>query len=247
LSAPAWTLIFAMFAAAATLLGGLIITLPARLGERRLHHLIAFGAGYMLAATFVSMMPESFELSARAPIWILVGYALAHLFEHTFTSHFHFGEETHHEHAIRSGVSVSALVGLGLHSVFDGVAISTGFLVSVPLGLFIALAVILHKIPEGVTIASVVLAAGQSRRRALGAAGILAVATLVGALVMNQLSAYKGPALAISCGIALYVAATDLIPELNQRRERDYSVSALLGVVLYFLVVWLTRVSGLHP
>ena len=106
---------------------------------------------------------------------------------------------------------------------------------------------ILHKIPEGVTIASVIVATGKSRRRALGATGILAVATLVGALLMHQLSAYTGPALGISCGIAIYVAATDLIPELNQRREKDYSVSALLGVVLYFLVSWLMRTAGMHP
>ena len=114
------------------------------------------------------------------------------------------------------------------------------------LGVFIALAVILHKIPEGVTIASVMVAAGGSKRRALIATGILAIATLGGALLMSRLAAFTGIALAISSGIALYVAATDLIPELNQRREKGYSVSALLGVVLYFGVFWLLRTLGLH-
>jgi ZIP family zinc transporter/zinc and cadmium transporter len=222
------------------------VTLPGRLGERRLNHLIAFGAGYMLAAAFVSMAPESFELSAAAPMWILAGYAVAHLTEHTFTSHFHFGEETHHEHALKPAVSRSALVGLALHSFFDGVAISSGFLVTFSLGVFISLAVILHKIPEGVTIASVMVAAGQTRSRAMGAAGILAGATLLGAVFMHQLASHRGPALALSCGIAVYVAATDLIPELNQRREKDYSVSALLGLVLYFGILWLMKSAGIH-
>jgi len=241
-----WTAFFAFVAAAATLLGGLIITLPARLGERRLNHLIAFGAGYMLAAVFVSMMPESFELAPNAAMWILIGYILAHLFEHTFTPHFHFGEETHTEHLVDPGVSTTALVGLALHSFFDGVAISSGFLVTFSLGVFIALAVILHKIPEGVTIASVMLAAGGSRRRALIATAVLAASTLVGAFLMNRLAGFTGIALAISSGIALYVAATDLIPELNQRGEKGYSVSALFGVLLYFGVFWLLRTFGLH-
>lgn len=246
LSPLIWSTLFAAIAAVATLLGGLVITLPARLGERRLNHLIAFGAAYMLAAAFVSMMPESFELSARAPFWILGGYVLAHLFEHTFTPHFHFGEETHTEHMLAPSVSTTALVGLALHSFFDGVAISTGFLVTVPLGVFIALAVILHKIPEGVTIASVMIAAGGSKQRALAASGVLAVATLAGSLLMNQFSPHKGAALAISCGIAIYVAATDLIPEMNKRREKDYSVSALFGLALYFCLFWLMRTAGLH-
>lgn len=230
----------------AVMLGGLIITLPGRLGERRLHHLIAFGAGFMLAAAFVSMVPESLELSDLAPLWILVGYVLAHLFEHAFTSHFHFGEETHAEHALAPGVSTSALVGLSLHAFFDGVAISVGFLITPALGVFIALAVILHKIPEGVTIASVMVAAGSGKRRATLASAALAVATLLGAAVMQQLGPWKGPALGLSCGIAVYVAATDLIPEINKRHEREFSVSALLGIVLYFGVHWLMVVLGMH-
>jgi len=240
------TLLFALVAAAATLAGGAMVVLPGGVGSRRLNHGIAFGAGFMLAAAFVSMLPESLELESRAPLWILVGYGLAHVFEHTFTSHFHFGEETHAEHAVRPGVSTSALVGLILHSLFDGVAISSGFLVTPALGIFIALAVILHKIPEGVTIASVMVAAGRSGRGAMTAAAMLAVATLVGALAMSQLSALRGTALAVSCGIAVYVAATDLIPELNQQRERMYSASALGGVVAYFIVHWAMRQVGLH-
>jgi ZIP family zinc transporter/zinc and cadmium transporter len=240
------TMLFALVAALATLLGGVIVVLPGEVGRKRLNHLIAFGAGFMLAAAFVSMLPESFELEERAPLWILVGYGLAHLFEHAFTSHFHFGEETHAEHALEPGVSTSALVGLILHSLFDGVAISSGFLVTPALGIFIALAVIFHKVPEGVTIASVMVASGHSGRRALNAAAMLALATLAGALLMSRLSSLRGTALALSCGIAVYVAATDLIPELNKQHERTFSISALGGVVAYFIVHWAMRKAGLH-
>jgi ZIP family zinc transporter/zinc and cadmium transporter len=246
LSAFVLSIVFALVAAAATMIGGAAVVLPGDVGHRRLSHGIAFGAGFMLSAAFVSMVPESFEYSAHAPYWILLGYVLAHLFEHAFTSHFHFGEETHTEHALQPGVSTSALVGLILHALFDGVAISSGFLITPSLGIFIALAVILHKIPEGVTIASVTVAAGRGNRQAMVATGLLSVATLLGALVMSMLEPYRGPALALSCGIAVYVAATDLMPELNKQRERLFSMSALAGVLSYFLVHWLMKLTGLH-
>lgn len=247
MSSLAFIILFSLIAAGATLVGGMAATLPGRLSHRRLSHIIAFGAGYILAAALVSLLPESLELIATAPLWVLAGYALAHLFEHTFTSHFHFGEEIHHEHAIAPGVSTTALVGLSLHAFFDGVAISSGFLVTPALGVLIALAVVLHKVPEGVTISSLMLAAGRSRRSARQAALLLAAATLAGAALMSVLGeGLKGVGLALSCGIALYVAATDLMPEINQHPEGRYSLSALTGVLLYFGVHELMRRIGLQ-
>lgn len=240
-----WTALFAVIAALATFLGG--VAVPGRLSRSRLSHLIAFGAGYILAAALVSLLPESLELLDDAPLYILAGYILAHLFEHTFTSHFHFGEETHHEHVVDPAVSAGALVGLVLHSFFDGVAIASGFLVTPQLGLLIALAVILHKVPEGVTIASLMVASGRSLKSARQGAGLLAIATLAGAALMAFMGeGVKGAGLALSCGIALYVAATDLIPEFNQQSERVYSFSALGGVVLYFIIHAVSRHIGIH-
>jgi ZIP family zinc transporter/zinc and cadmium transporter len=247
MSAALWTALFAAFAALATLAGGVAATLPGRMSHARLSHLIAFGAGYILAAAIVSLLPESLELVANAPLWILAGYMLAHLFEHVFTAHFHFGEETHTEHFIDRAVGTTALVGLALHAFFDGVAIASGFLVTPTLGVLIALAVVLHKIPEGVTISSIMVASGRTRRSAREAAALLALATLAGAAAMAVLGeGIKGIGLALSCGIALYVAATDLMPEINQDRERVFSLSALLGVVLYFLVHALLGRAGIH-
>jgi ZIP family zinc transporter/zinc and cadmium transporter len=240
--------LFSLLAAVATVVGGMLATLPGRLSRRRLSHIIAFGAGYILAAALVSLLPESLKLLSSAPLWVLAGYALAHLFEHTFTTHFHFGHETHTERVVAPSVSVAALVGLSLHAFFDGVAISSGFLVTPTLGVLIALAVVLHKVPEGVTISSLMLAAGRTRKGSLQAAALLAVATLLGAAFMSIVGeGLKGVGLALSCGIALYVAATDLMPEFNQHPEHGrYSLSALTGVLLYFGVYTIMGRVGLH-
>ncbi len=243
LSGGAWSIIFALAAGVATIVGGMLV--PERLGRKAQAHLIAFGAGYMLAAAFLSMMPESIKVLPTAPMWILVGYVLVHLFEHTFVPHFHFGEETHVEHFLDPRAATSALVGLALHSVFDGVAISAGFLVTPSLGLLIALAIILHKVPEGITVASVMIASGKKRSAGIGAATLLGVATVVGSLAALALSEHRAYALALSSGIAVYVAATDLLPEVNKQHEKEYAWSALGGLLLFVLVRWLSHLIGL--
>ena len=135
-----------------------------------------------------------------------------HLAQHVLTPHFHFGEETHR---VSASAGVVGAAGLSLHTFFDGVAIASGFLVSGRLGLLVFLAVLLHKLPEGVTIASVMLAGGGSRRRALGAAGVLGLATVLGVLLTEQVAPLARHGLALSAGVTLYVAASNLVPEFQ--------------------------------
>ena len=90
-----------------------------------------------------------------------------HITQHVIGTHFHFGEETHH---VSEAVSVAALVGLLLHTFVDGVAVASGLDVGGAVGALVFIAVILHKVPEGLAISSLFLAAGQGRRRALLAA-----------------------------------------------------------------------------
>jgi len=200
----------------------------------------------MLSTALLGMVPASLERLSSAPLWILAGYALAHLFEHGFTSHFHFGEETHGPPLISPGVGMSALAGMTLHAFFDGVTISSSFLVSAPLGLLVALAVVVHKVPEGITIASVMMASGRKASQSLTAAGILAASTLAGAAAMQVVSNFKSPAVALSAGITLYVAASDLVPEVNKEQRLIYSLSGLSGLLFFFLVDLLLRSLGLH-
>src|SRR5947199_6085197 len=139
----------------------------------------------MLGTTLVEMIPESIELPGRsAAFLVLIGYLLIHFFDHTVTPHFHFGEETHKDEFLHAHKSYSVLFGLVIHTFFDGIAIASGFLVSNWLGWLIFLAIFLHKIPEGFTVSSVMLASGRSRSTAWGASIILGAATLAGVLTL---------------------------------------------------------------
>jgi ZIP family zinc transporter/zinc and cadmium transporter len=233
LSPLEWSLLLGGGAAAANVLGGLIIVSRRRWNDLVLKYFLALGAGFMLAAVFLRMLPESLKLSSRAPFLMLAGYFIVHFFEHTIAPHFHFGEEVHDDVMVHPAMSVSALVGLSTHTFFDGVSIASGFLVSVPLGLVIFGAVALHKIPEGFTVASIALASGRGPRGALVASFVLAAATFAGVLGMNHFAGAVAYALPVSTGATLYVAASDLVPEVNQERSIRMAVVVFLGVALY--------------
>jgi zinc transporter ZupT len=236
---------YGVIAAGANLLGGLLISVR-RVGQTTLRYLIAIGAGFMLAAVLLKIVPESIELwsgSASGPmIWLLAGYLLIQLFEHTVAPHFHFGEETHEEAMLAHHAAVAGIGALMIHTFFDGVSIAVGFLVSFQLGVIIFVAIILHKLPEGFTVASMMLAAGGSRRRASIAALLVGLVTFGGValvLLFQELAVYSRPissyALPFSAGVTLYVAASDLIPEVNTR-EGGVKISFMVfaGVALFY-------------
>jgi ZIP family zinc transporter/zinc and cadmium transporter len=230
-----WSLLLGIAAAAANVLGGLVVVARRDWNDLVLKYFIALGAGFMLAATFLRMLPESLRLSGKAPLLMLAGYFLVHFFEHTIAPHFHFGEEVHGDLMVHPAVGFSALIGLSTHTFFDGVSIASGFLVSVPLGLLIFFAVALHKIPEGFTVASIALASGRGQRGALTAAGVLAASTLAGVLSMNRFAEAVPYALPLSTGVTLYVAASDLMPRVNEERGPRMPLVVFLGVALFGL------------
>jgi ZIP family zinc transporter/zinc and cadmium transporter len=225
------SLVLGLTAAAANVFGGAILV-QRHWDRRYLKYFMAVGAGFMLATSILEMVPQSIALTGeKAPLLILFGYFLIHFFEHAVTPHFHFGEETHHDE-VGGHRSTSVLVGLLIHTFFDGIAIASGFLVSRYLGWIIFVAVFLHKIPEGFTITSVFLASGSSRAKSWGASVLLGAGTFAGVLAMALTHHAVDYGLPISAGVTIYVAASDLIPEVN--REQGVAMPLLVfgGVAL---------------
>jgi len=197
---------------------------------------LAFGAGFMLALVLIGVLPEVFTSSENpwsVGMFVMGGYLLVHVAQHVIPPHFHFGEETH---AVSRGAVYSALMGLGLHAFFDGVAIASGFLVSAELGLLFFLAVVLHKLPEGVTISSLMLAGGQGRRGAIGAGLALGLATILGAVLTESVASLATHGLALAAGVTIYVAASNLVPELQAGRSIRMTLAFLGGAVALILL-----------
>lgn len=250
-------LLFGVLASMANVLGGLIL-FPSKLHSNyrnALRYVLALGAGFMLSVTLLEIFPETIRLWADAgmdglykPMLLVIGgYLLTQFFEHTIAPHFHLGEEMHcedeeHGHAALSTRTVyTAVAGLFVHAFFDGISIAAAAEVSPRVGLLVFIAIFLHKFPEGFTIGSMVLAAEKNWTTVFAATAIVGSATLIGVLTIYLAGDITGfsvaYALPLAGGVALYVSASDLIPEVNHHGERKALTSIFIfaGVALFFL------------
>ena len=245
LDLPTSPLVLGAIAALANVVGGVILVSRKHWNDLVLRYFIAAGAGFMLATTLLHMLPVAVRNGEQGAFLVLTGYFLVHFFEHTLVPHFHFGEETH-SHAMKAPIaSWSALAGLSVHAFFDGLSIASGLAVSKALGLLLFVAILLHKLPEGFTVASIAFASGKGRAGALRSSLILAAATFFGAQSLVNPS-WVDIALPLSAGVTLYVAASDLIPEVNSIRGMRMGAAVFAGVALSMIGSELLERLGAH-
>lgn len=225
-------LLYGLAAAGANMLGAIAVTTRATRSIKALDATLSFSAGFLISVSLVDLFPEALaKAGPSAGAITLAAYVLVHLTQHTLGRHFHFGEETHKVSEI---VGVSALLGLLMHTFVDGVAVASGLAVSSGLGALVFVAVLLHKFPEGLAISSLFMAAGAGRQRALLAAAALGLSTIIGVLVTEHLPYLRTYGLAISAGVTLYVGASNLVPEFQDREGVRIPLSFVAGCGLYF-------------
>lgn len=248
-------MVFGALAALANVLGGLIL-FPSKVHTKyknSIKYLLAIGAGFMLGVTFIEILPktiliwqqsqtESSETLYIPMLLLLLGYLITQFFEHTIAPHFHLGEEVHADALIPPSTAYSGIGGMLIHTFFDGIAIAAASQIDLKVGLLVFLAVSLHKFPEGFTVGSMLVAAGKGFREVLIATSILGATTLLGILFFSIIGGSLGfsvaYALPLASGVTLYVAASDLIPEVNHHggRRTLVSFSVFAGVALFFLL-----------
>lgn len=209
----------------------------------------------MLAVIFIELLPNTFLLwqdsdkeSLLFPMaLVLVGYLLTQFFEHTIAPHIHLGEEVHHceEHIVSTASAYTAIGGLLIHTFFDGVSISASSQVDFKAGILVFLAIFLHKFPEGFTIASLVLATGKGFKEVLIATSLVGFTTFLGVLIGGNFGFPVKYTLPLASGVTLYVAASDLIPEVNHHGGKHplTSLSVFAGVALFFGLHYLLHIA----
>ena len=258
-------MLLALVAGAADVLAGVLAT-AVRLTRVYLEVLVALGAGFILAAALLDLVPEVVGENRQAGPLIALGYLTLFLTENAFSrlahpdGHGRHGADAHghalverpraEEHKLTSVASGAALLGLTVHAYFDGVAVMSGFGQATGTGLLIFLAVLLHKLPEGFSLAAIVLAAGGRRRTALLATGVLGAATFLGGLTVAWFGEVEeGLAtafLAFAAGTFLYVGATDLIPAANSGRSRVSLPLVIVGFAVFYVLTLALRSAGLE-
>ncbi|TAK65018.1 MAG: ZIP family magnesium transporter [Bacteroidetes bacterium] len=231
--------LFGVIAASAEVLGGVLIILKREWPRKIQEYLMALSAGFLLALVFFELIPESLELlGSAASYYIILGFAALHFFEHTIVGHLHFGEETHEDVMVSKTASMAAISGMLIHAFFDGLSISAGMQFDYTIGLLIFFAILLHKIPEGLTIASISIASKQTVRTTIIALLAIGGATTLGIVTAFLLSSYNaalvGIAFAFTAGTVCYVGASDLIPEINHSKNRIAPLIVLAGMLLFY-------------
>lgn len=223
---------------AVSLAGGALIFLSKRRRSRAIALALPFGAGALLAAAFFDLLPESFELGEPRALllWTLVGFICFFLLER-LSSWFHHHHE-HSEHERKEQQNRLVMTGDLLHNIIDGIAIGTAFLVHPATGFITVLAVSAHEIPKELGTFGILLSRGWKDKKVIAANIATALGTLVAASVVYWFgSVVKLPEaelLALVSGFFIYVAASDIIPEIHEQPRRIGTIQA--GVLLAAVV-----------
>lgn len=233
-----------------SLAGGSLIFTTKKRRDKAILLAMPFGAGALLSAAFFDLLPEAFELGNTRTLllWTLVGFLAFFLLERS-ASWFHH----HHEHADVSHKNASqrGLIVFGdlMHNAIDGVAIGAAFLVNPALGFITTIAVSAHEIPKELGTFALLLSRGWRDKIVLLANVATAVATIIAASLVYILGSDKhlpvDALLALTAGFFLYVAASDIIPDIHEQPHRAGLIQAaalIVGVVFVGVVVTLLGV-----
>lgn len=233
------TIFYALVAGLATLIGVYLVFVKEKWAARNTIFFLSFSAGVILATAFTHILPEAIELNEGHALMVvlftLIGY---YIFEHTIA--IHTCRERGDDCEVHS-MGLPAFVGIGLHSLLDGVVIGVGFEADITVGIASAVAILLHRLPVGITVASLLMHSGYTRRKVLLMGWIVAVAAGVGALgayvfVKDVSMSTLGLLLAFSAGSFIYIGASDLLPETHKKMSRINIVLVLVGVGVVYMI-----------
>lgn len=211
------------------------------------HFLAAFAAGVLLASAFFDLLPEAAhegeELGINVFFWALMGILLFFAIER-FVHWFHHHEE-YHEHEKEAQATIPLIIiGDTVHNFVDGIVIAATFLVDIQLGIITTLAVAAHEIPQEVADFGLMLHKGLSPMRVIMVNIMSASAAFLGAVITyafgNFLQPYLPAALAATAGFFIYIAASDLIPEIHYEKRRGVALTKTALLFLGVIVIWLS-------
>lgn len=201
---------------------------------------VSFAAGVMLSAALFDILPEALELNPDHSLFTAVFAGIITFF---FLERFVLWFHHHHEGHGTKPSSVLILVGDSIHNIIDGISIAAAFMASPAIGLTTMLAIAAHEIPQELADFSVLTAGGMEKRRALFWNFVSGLTSVLGAVLgyffLSQLESYIWFVLAFAGGMFLYIASSDLIPELHQDFKRDRRWQQTYPFVLGIVVIWI--------
>jgi len=244
-----WTIVSVILISLISLVGVFTISLKKERLKRILLFMVSFAVGGLFGDAFIHLLPESFEklgINLSTSLYIILGIFIFFILEKFIRwRHCHIPTSKEHIHP----VAVLNLVGDGVHNLLDGMIVGASFMVSIPIGIATTLAVILHEIPQEMGDFGILVYTGMPVKKALFFNFMTALAAIVGAIIALTVESYiKGFSvylLPVTAGGFLYIAGSDLIPELHKEDHVNISssllqlVAIMLGVGMMALLIFI--------
>lgn len=253
MSTLAYILLFTFIGSVGALIGGFILLSNEKLALKISHFLASFAAGVLLGSAFFDLLPEAVHESEGTGIniffWALVGIIVFFLIER-FIHWFHHHEEFH-EHKKESKSTIPLIIiGDTMHNFIDGIVIAATFMVNIPLGIVTTIAVAAHEIPQEIGDFGLMLHKGLARKKIILVNIVSAAAAFIGAiatyLLGNILEGYIPIFLALTAGFFIYIATSDLIPEIHYEKRRKFAAIESFLLILGIVLIWFSLLFFQH-
>ncbi len=228
-----------------SLLGVVFFLAEEKFVARSLLYVVSLSTGALLGDVFIHILPDLAEDTESFPVSMLVilgGIVFSFIIEKiVHWRHCHVLEHSHHEGHCHP-VGILSIVGESMHNFLDGIVIAAGFLLSVPVGIATTIAVVFHEIPHEIGNFAILLHSGYTKKKALLYNMLSASAAIVGAVVVllaqSSLSSVTQYMLPFAAGNLLYIAGSDLIPELHKQTGLRQGVLQLFAMIAGMLVMY---------
>ncbi len=221
-----------------TMIGIYVISKYEAWGNQNVVYFMSFAAGVLISVSFIHIIPESFEMNDTAPIFLLAGFMALYFFNR-FLNVF----VCHERECADLSAGIIPMLGIGFHSLIDGIIYSVTFNVSIFTGVLSAIGMVLHEFPEGVVTFLLLERAGFTRKKStlyafLAAAITTPIGTLISFPFINRINrSALGILLAVSAGALVYVGASHLLPAVEKENKRYTLVSLAIGVSIAAIIV----------
>lgn len=240
---PVWiySLVSVIIVSLISLIGIFTLTIKHERLKTILIYLISFSAGALFGDAFIHLLPELIKeqgLTIISALSILFGILIFFILEKfVHWQHCHMPVSSHHVHPF----AYMNLVGDSLHNFIDGLVIAASYLVSIPVGIATTSAVLLHEIPQEIGDFGVMLHGGLSKTRALLLNFLTALTAVIGVIIGLSLNNFVENIqlfiLPIAIGGFIYIAGSDLIPELHKETDIKRSIIQIITFILGVLIM----------
>ncbi|MEM2878765.1 MAG: ZIP family metal transporter [Candidatus Hadarchaeales archaeon] len=236
-----WILLATFFVSLISLAGAVTLVLSEKMLRRLLLVLVGFSAGALIGGAFLHLLPETIEGVAEGQLInvflvLISGFVLFFVMEKLLWRHCHERKCPIHTFAYLN------LLGDGVHNFIDGLIIAASFIANFQLGLVATLAVAAHEVPQELGDFGVIVYGGIKPKKALSMNFLTALAAVAGGILGYWLNPHLGNLmiflLPLAAGGFLYIAASDLVPELHKERERTRVVASFFAFILGIFLMW---------